>query len=279
MHRTLAWLLLVALAAALPAAGQVPALPSAPAAPSLPTIGGNSITIPLALPGGITADLTVTFETVSRLNLASLGVSARLVSPTDAGLLARLPPSVTIPAGFPVLVQIEPTPGGGLAFAGIANVQIASPILPATPDLRFYTSHLGEDFRDMTSLKWDSSYRVIGSTGGFSEFLVLVDRTPRDQAVAAKLDRLDRILADNASAISGPVRAELAAELAAIRARFQAGDTAAAIQEVDAFLATAERHSGPEIPDVWRAARDRVDVAGLLRAAGRTLRFSLELGR
>jgi hypothetical protein len=276
MHRTLAWLLLVALAAALPAAGQVPTVPIVP---SLPTVGGNSIIVPLALPGGISTELTVTFETVSRLNLASLGISARLVSPTDAGLLARLPPGVAIPAGFPVLVQIEPTPGGGLAFTGIASIQIASPSLPPTPDLRLYTSHLGEDFRDLTSLKWDSSYRVIGSTGGFSEFLAVVDSTPSAQAVAAKLDRLDRIFADNADAIAAPVRPEIAAELAAIRARVQAGNATAAIQEVDAFLATVERHSGPEIPDVWRAARDRVDVAGLLRAEGRTLRFSLDLGR
>ncbi|HEV7518228.1 MAG TPA: DUF6689 family protein, partial [Thermoanaerobaculia bacterium] len=114
---------------------------------------------------------------------------------------------------------------------------------------------------------------------GFSEFLVVVDHTPAAQAVAAKLDRLDRIFAANADAIAAPVRPEIAAELAAVRARVQAGDTAAAIQEVDAFLATVERHSGPEIPDVWRAARDRVDVAGLLRAEGKTLRLSLELGR
>jgi hypothetical protein len=242
-------------------------------------VGGNSIVVPLSLPGGIAANLTVTFETVTRLSLANLGVSAQLVSPTDAGLLARLPPAAAIPAGFPVLVRIEPTPAGGLAFTGIVTVEIASPSLPPLPDLRLVASTLGGNFTDLTSLEGDTSYRVIGSKGGFSEFLAVVDRTPLNQVVAAKLDALDRILAENGDAIAPAVRTELGAELAAVRAHVSAGEATAAIQETDAFLATAERHSGGEIPDVWRAAHDRVNVAGLLRAAGQTLRFSLYLGR
>jgi hypothetical protein len=277
MNRILAWSLVAILAVALPAAGQVPV-----ALPAVPTIGGNSITLPLSLPGGIAGNVTVTFETFTLSNLADLGISARLVSPTDAGLLARLPPTVTIPAGFPVLVRIEPTPEGGLAFNGIATIEIASPILPSLPsleDLRLYTASLGKSFRDATNVEGDTSYRVIGSTGGFSEFILVVDHTPLNEVISTKLDRLDQILAENADAISPPVRAELAAELAAVRARSRAGNTTGAIQELDAFLATAERHSGAEIPDLWRAARDRVDVAGLLRAGGKTLRLSLWLKR
>jgi hypothetical protein len=278
VHRPLAWWLvvLVVLAVALPAAGQLPAVPGIPTAP---TVGGNSIVVPLSLPGGITANLTVTFETVTHLSLANLGVSAQLVSPTDAGLLARLPANVAIPPGLPVLVRIEPTPTGGLAFTGIVAVEIASLTLPPTPDLRLVASPLGGSFTDLTDIKADTSYRVIGSKGGFSEFLAVVDHTPLEQAVAAKLDALDRIFAENRDAVAEPVRTEIGAELAALRAHVLAGETTAAIQEDDAFLATVERHSGPEIPDVWRAAHDRVNVAGLLRAAGRTLRFSLDLGR
>ena len=33
--------------------------------------------------------------------------------------------------------------------------------------------------------------------------------------------------------------------------------------------------SGSAIPDLWRSARDSVNVAGLLRGAAETLRFSL----
>jgi hypothetical protein len=36
-------------------------------------------------------------------------------------------------------------------------------------------------------------------------------------------------------------------------------------------------NSGSAIPNVWRSSRDLVNAAGLLRAAGETLRFSLGL--
>jgi hypothetical protein len=71
------------------------------------------------------------------------------------------------------------------------------------------------------------------------------------------------------------VYAELAARLAAVQTHWTQGDTAAALDELALFLATVEAHSGSDIPDIWRAARDLVNVAGELRAAGRTLRFSL----
>ena len=38
-----------------------------------------------------------------------------------------------------------------------------------------------------------------------------------------------------------------------------------------------EDHSGSDIPEVWRAARDLDNVAGYLRAGADTLRFSLNL--
>ncbi len=272
MQRTLAWLSV----AVLGFAGMVGR--ALPAGAQVPTVGGNSITVPISLPGGIGGELAVTFETVSRLDLASLGVSVRLVSPLDPGLLSRLPPGTTIPLGFPVVVQIEPTPDGGLAFTGATAIQIASPTLPPTPDLRILTDSLGGAFHDATTVGWDTSYRVIGATGGFSEFVIVLDKTPRAQAVAAKLDRLSALLSANADAIAPPVRTELTVELAALRARIQGGQTTAAVQELDAFLATVGRHAGVEIPNVWRATRDVVDVAGLLTAAGKTLRFSLQLG-
>lgn len=269
MQRTLAWLFVAVLGItgmALPAAAQ------------LPTVGGNSIDVPLNLPGGISGDLLVSFETVSRLDLASLGASAHLVSPLDLGFLARLPPNTTLPLGFPVVIQIEPTPTGGLAFTGATAIQIASPTLPPTPDLRLLTASLGGAFHDATTVGWDTSYRVIGATGGFSEFVIVIDKTPKTQAVATKLDALGALLNANAGAIAEPVKTELTVELAALRAKIQAGQTTAAVQELDAFLATVGRHSGVEIPNVWRATRDVVDVAGLLTAAGKTLRFSLQLG-
>jgi hypothetical protein len=269
MNRVLVGFLLV-LALVRPAAGQL--------------LGnGSSVHLPILLPGGIAGDLTVSFESATGLSLPGLGISAQLVSPTDAGLLARLPGPVAIPSGFPVLVRIEPAPAGGFSFTGVARIQIQSPGLPGTtPSPRLYAASVGGPFEDITTavrqvsdLKLDTSYRVLGTKGGFSEFLIVADATPRDQAVAAKLDRLDQILADNAGAIPGPVQGDLAADLAAARAHVAAGDPEAAVQDLDLFLAEVVQHSGTDIPNVWRAARDRVNVAGLLRAGAETLQFSL----
>jgi hypothetical protein len=54
-------------------------------------------------------------------------------------------------------------------------------------------------------------------------------------------------------------------------------DAAAARELVDELERTVHDHSGTAIPDVWRSSRDLVNAAGELRAAARTLRFSLSL--
>jgi hypothetical protein len=273
MNRTLGWFILF-LAAALPAAGSE-----------------SQVNLPITLPGGITADLTVSFESVTGLTPDNLGVSAQVVSTGDPSLLARLPATASIPAGFPVLVRIEPPATGGLTFTGIVSIQIHTPPLPSTPNvpdpadtLRLVAAPLGGVFTDITTalrtlpqINMDTSYRVIGTKAGFSEFLIISDQMPPDQAAAAKLDRLDQILADNAGTMPGAVRSSLAAELAAARAHSLQGDPAAALQDLDLFLSSVEQHSGPDIPNVWRAARDLTNVAGLLRAGAKTLQLSLRM--
>ncbi len=292
MKRILGWFLVI-LAAALPAAGQIPLagqlpgagqLATAPGAavPGLPLIddllGDGPIYLPVGLPGIPLASLIVGFEQGIALNLLNLGVSVWPISSNNPGLLARLPPGVTIAPGFPLLIRIEPPAAGGLAFSGIARLEVFAPTLrPATAAARrLFGAPTGGSFIDITDTETGSTYRVIGSRGGFSEFLVVYDPTPVDQVITAKLDRLAQLLVTHAGAIPAPVHAELAARLAAVQALQGQGDTAAALVELESFLATVEANSGGTgIPDVWRAARDLVNVAGELRAAGRTLRFSL----
>jgi hypothetical protein len=270
-HRTLGCFL-ITLAVALPAAGQLPA----GQLPILPQIG-KVLNVPLLLPGLSLATLSVSFEEGANLNLTNLGLGVTLVNPHSPALLARLPPGVTIAPELPLLIRIEPPPSGGLTFSGITRIQLLTLTLlpPPGTSRRMYAAPTGGSFNDATDSYGTSVYRVIGARGGFSEFIVVDDPTPPAQAVADKLGRLSQILTDNAGAIAAPVYAELAAQLAAAQDHQNQGDTAAAIQDIDLFLATAEQHSGSAIPDVWRAARDLVNVAGQLRAAARTLRFSL----
>jgi len=283
MKRIVAWFVLIlVLAMALPAV----AAPAPSRASDQKLLGlnlGKVVKIPISLVGGILGNLTVTFESVTALSVVNLGVSITPVSPSDPALLARLPATVSIPPGFPVLVRIDPPAAGGLAFTGVVSVELLplNLLSPAGPSTRMYAAPTGGDFTDNTSSSQPvligSSYRVLGSRGGFSEFLLVIDQTPLDDVIATKLDLLDQVLTDNAGAIAAPVYATLTTELAAVRSDIAQGNKVAATQDLNLFLGTVEQHSGTDIPDIWRAQRDLTDVAGQLRAGGKTLLFSLGL--
>ncbi len=281
MRKIVAWSIVVlVLAMALPSM----AAPASSRASEQKLLGlnlGNVVKIPISLLNGVTGTLTVTFESVTALSLLNLGVSIVPVSPNDPVLLARLPATVSIPSGFPVMVRIEPPAAGGLAFTGVASIELLPLLSPTTPSTRMYAAPVDGPFTDNTSsvrgINFGSSYRVLGSRGGFSEFLLVIDQTPLDDVIATKLDRLDQVLADNAGVIAAPVYATLTAELATVRSEVDQGNIAAAIQDLNLFLGTVQQHSGTDIPDIWRSQRDLINVAGQLRAGGQTLLFSLGL--
>jgi hypothetical protein len=137
------------------------------------------------------------------------------------------------------------------------------------------SAHNGGPFRDITKMVAVGSYRVGGSSGGFSEFLVALDLRPVAAVVALKYDALQADLAANTPAMDPAVAADLASRLATSRGHWTAGSVVAAIAELDAFSQAVRQNSGAAIPDVWRAHDPRVNVAGVLRAGADTLRFSL----
>jgi hypothetical protein len=264
MRRILALLALV-VATTLPAAGQ-----------GIATITGNSISITISRLG-VSVDLTLSFEDVTALNLANLGLSAQLINPLDPSLRARLPQGATI--ALPLLLRIEPPVSGGLSFRGVTAIDIHTENLvyvPGTP-LRFFTAPVGGAFEDFTSAMGAGSYRARGSTGGFSEFLIVADLRPVNQVITTKFDRLEDELNEYASSMPSALYQDLAARLAAARSDFTNGQTLSAIQKVDGFISVVQQHSGTDIPNVWRSARDVDNVAGYLRGGAMTLRFSLVL--
>lgn len=195
-----------------------PLSPVSPPGAKLSLLGGL-INLPISLPFGIGGDLTVSFENVTGLSPANLGVTSQLVSPLNLGLLSRLPLLSAILSSFPVLLRIEPSTAGGLTFRGIAEIQVHTHNLlyfPGTP-LRLYAAPLGGAFEDITDDIGPGSYRVSGSRGGFSEFLVVADLTPVHTVILNKYDRLSQILTDNAGAIPAPVLSDLTSELASSR--------------------------------------------------------------
>ena len=239
-------------------------------------VQGNEVRAGVALPLDVTADLKITFEQVEGLSPESIGLSATLVSLTDVEVLSRLQSSL-IPGALPMLIRIEPPAGGGLSFEGVVTIEIHTHLLPFTLNtpLRLFAASEGGQFHDITASVGMGSYRCRGRKGNFSEFLILADLRPVNRAITQKLDRLDEILEDNEAQIAAPIFAQLTSLATIIRSKHSTGQTQAAIARTEEFVALVEAHSGAEIPDVWRSARDLVNVAGQLRAAGETLRFSL----
>ncbi|HWM93779.1 MAG TPA: DUF6689 family protein [Thermoanaerobaculia bacterium] len=253
-------------------------LPSAAEGIADLVVEGNEVRAEISLPGGIGADLTISFEQAAGLTAESVGLDAILVDPLDPGLLDRLLQGL-IPLGFPVLLRIEPPADGGLSFSGPVSISLHThnlDFIPLTP-LRIFAAPLGGRFEDITESVGRGSYRCRGRKGSFSEFLILVDLRPLRLAIREKLERLDNILADNAASISPPVLSELTDLAAQIRAAYEARNKNLAISKTNQLLGMVQRNSGTAIPDVWRSSGDLVNVAGQLRAAGETLRFSLGL--
>lgn len=272
MRKILCCLLLL-LAAALPAAGQ-----SIAGILNL-TVTGDTVQASVSLPGNLGTDLTLSFEDAVGLNLSNLGISAQLVNLLNlSSILSRLP-SGSLLSGLPVLLRIEPPSAGGLAFSGVVNLELHTHLLPYTAGspLRIFSASLGGPFRDITTAMGPGSYRARGTSGGFSEFLILIELRPVNQVIDSKLDRLEQLLDGYTGSMPAPVYADLEARLEDIRDDFESGATAQAIQGVDGFIAEVQEHTGTDIPNVWRSARDVQNVAGYLRAGAMTLRFSLAL--
>jgi len=256
-----------------------PAAPAAATGIADVTIDGDTATAEISLPGGIAADLTIAFESAVGLTEANLGLDAVLVSLTDPTLLDRLPQLASIPAGFPVLVTIEPPATGGLSFAGLASVGLYTHNLAYTAGtpLRLFSAPLDGGFRDVTDEVSSGSYRVRGGKGDFSEFLIVADVRHVDTVIAEKLGRTEALLDEHWSAIDSTLASQLDGHLASARSSWEGGQTTAALSHVESFLKKLEKASASEVPNVWRSARDLDNVGGLLRAAGETLHFSLTL--
>jgi len=244
-------------------------------------VSSDSIRATIALPGGIGADLEIVFEDVFGLSLSAIGLSAHLVAPTDPSLLARLPnpQSVSLAGAFPVLVRVDPPSLGPLSFRGIAAISLHTNNLNFTAGcpLRLFKAPAGGTFQDITESIGMGSYRAGGTTGGFSELLIVSDLRAIDPLILDKFGRLQELLDATTALMPDSVVLQLQDRLDAALAAYSGGAPLAALAEIEAFSGEVRQYSGSYIPDVWRSARDLPNVAGELRAAAGTLRFSLNL--
>ena len=246
------------------------------AAQSLPVrvaIDGDVAHIGIGTAGAEIADVTLEFDDPTGLSAENLGVAAQLVSPTDAALLARLPGSLTsIDGSFPLLITIEP-PAGGLSFERVAKVEVHTHALPYTygSSYRLFKAPLGGAFRDITTQVAQGSVRARGTTGGFSQFLVLADVRPTGTVVSEKLSRLQALIAMLPVSEAAPLEAHRAAAQAAVGD----GRHDDAIAHLDALAARVSERAGSAIPQVWTAGGGSQNHAGELLAGAGTAKFSI----
>jgi hypothetical protein len=246
------------------------------------TIEGDEASASLELAGDIGAELTLRFESAVGLSADSLGLSVTMISPASPASLALLPDvsDVSLPADFPVVVTIAAPAAGGLAFEGLVEIELYTRNLSYTAGstLRLFSSSNGETFRDITHAVSGGSYRVRGSSGQFSDFLIVADERPLAQIAEAKFARLNTLLSAHSGAIDPAIAAELNLLIAAAYAHWQAGDPGAAIEQVRLLDAAVESAAEAGLlPAVWQSSRNIDNVAGMVRADAQTLRFTLGL--
>lgn len=246
------------------------------------SIDGNEAHAHIELVGAVTADLTIRFEKVVGLSEQSLGLSVSQVDPLSPSLLGRLPNAteITVPSGFPLMISIDPPVAGGLSFEGVAEVEIYTTALhysPTTP-LRLFKSSNDEPFRDITDETAAGSYRVRGSGGQWSDFLILSDTRLLDQTIEDKFDGLQDTLSDASGDLDSGTFGDLQLLVDDAYAAWLLDDVSGAVQKLVEFEAAVRSAADAGlVPKVWRSAQDLDNFEGMLRARASTLRYSLGL--
>lgn len=251
-------------------------LASAQTLPVAVAVSGNVATVRVDLPTQPQfAEVTLTFDDASGLSAASLGVSAQLVNVSDPALLARLPDGSVdrLQAAFPLMLTIEPPAQGGLSFRRTVHVEVHTHALSyvAGSPLRLFKAPIGGSFRDITDEIAPGSIRARGTTGGFSQFLVLADLRATSDVVAAKFARLQSLVAQVPLTERGPLQMDADSAQAA----YAQGRYADALKALDQLRERVQDRAGLAIADQWRATRDADNTAGELLASANTLDFSI----
>lgn len=238
-------------------------------------VSGDVATVRIGPAAAPVADMTITFDDVAGLTPASLGVRADSVNVLDPALIARLPSSslTSIPSAFPVLITVEPPASGGLSFQRQAHLDLHAYALSYTAGtrLRLFRAPLNGAFVDITSDVAPGSVRTRGTTGGWSQFLIITDTRATGGLVNDKIAALQTML----QALRPIQRGPLQQRLDRVQTAVNAGQYDFAITQIDAFRARVSNQAGTGIPDVWRATRDLVNSAGDLLSGADSLRYSI----
>jgi hypothetical protein len=247
------------------------------------TIDGNHVDAHVTLPVvGVTlysANVRLEFDNPRNLTEECLGIDAEILSLVDLlDVLARLldPAGLQVATAFPVRIEIEPPVECGLAFDNEVKIEIDTPNLLFIPlsAYRMQKAPIGGQFRDITSQVLAGSVRARGSSGGFSEFIMVLDLfQDYDTDFMTAYNALDSSIQNRP--ISATAQSTLAADLALVKAAYDADNYAAALTHLAALEAHLRTFAGNGVANEWRSARDLVNDLGDMVSLIGALRFNL----
>jgi Family of unknown function (DUF6689)/FIMAH domain len=243
-------------------------------------IGDKVVNATIEVDGVYSASLKITFENVIGLTQDSISITAVQVDPNSLALIQRIGNAslFSIPALFPVMINISPTPNSSLSFTGVAEIELSTSNLIFDKKLRLMKSPNGGNFDDITNFAGIGSYRVRGTGGDFSDFLIVMDLRPNTQAIDSKFTKLQYALSTHASKIEPVMAQNLQAKLDAALASYQSGSKQQAIDHLQSFIDDIQADEGQKVPNTYQANNlNTVNVAGDLRRHADTLIFSLKL--
>jgi hypothetical protein len=225
-------------------------------------------------------NLTITFENALGLTENSISITAGQINPLDLNLLRRFTDSslISVPGQLPVMVTIGPTAGSSLSFTGVADVEFSTSNLTYASQFRLYKAPVGGTFEDITNFSGVGSYRVRGTSGDFSDFLIVADVRSASVVINDKFAKLQTTLTTNASKIEAATYQNLQTKLDTAKAKYQAGLKPDAIAQLQSMTTDIKSADGSKIPNIYRANDTTIkNVSGILQGQAATLIFSLGL--
>lgn len=226
--------------------------------------------------------LKITFEEVLGLNDNSLSITAVQVNPLDPGLINRLQSAslMSVPGQFPILITVSPSATSTLTFTGAYEVELSTSNLAFTSNtpFRLFKAPAAGSFEDISNFVGMGSYRVRGTSGDFSDFLIVADVRNLNDVIEDKFAKLQQTIANNSSKIAPPMLQNLQAKFKAAYDSYRSGQKLNAVSELQAMINDIKADAGDTIPNTYRANDPAThNIAGELRRRAATLIFSLNL--
>lgn len=247
------------------------------------TVQGNTARADFAVGGAsgsqYTGTLHLAFDAPVALTPANLNITVQVIDPGDPALRARLPGGgqVTVPSAFPVLISVSPPASGGFEFINAAQVELYTTNLSYSTSIpyRLYKAPAGGLFHDLTEDVIPGSIRCRSRTGGFSDFIMVVDQRSLREVAEDKYAFLFARAGDDD--VDPATRAALSLDLEESYEEFLEGDYDDAREELDDLELRVQTEAGISVPNRWRAAGDLDNVAGSLEGEAASLDYTLRL--